>query len=224
MIKIVHMGRADFKMSEQDYFKKALSNFTYDAASGGAIHHLADRGYTVKQIMERLSFPTPYERVQKTVWEHFVNTGVLLLEEPGSDKQREKVTYVRDYDKYGRTSFRCVKIPQDSAEMMIWQEHHLNNSNKDGLTDYFLTKCMQNGEEQSYVSCNFGLQSKEKSAKVLERLEEEQRDYILGLPWERKICYHRLDRRMREIICTLYEQGEYHGICYFSKKREKIVL
>ena len=56
-------------MQEHSYFQKALADFTQEAASGGAIRHLADMGYTVKQIMERLDFPTPYERVQKAVWE-----------------------------------------------------------------------------------------------------------------------------------------------------------
>ena len=71
-------------MSEKKYFKNALSDFTFEAASGAAIRHLADLGYTVKQITERLTYPTSYERVQKVVWEHLVNTGVLLLKEPGS--------------------------------------------------------------------------------------------------------------------------------------------
>lgn len=49
-------------MAEQEYFKSALSDFTYEAASGGAIRHLADLGYTVKQISGQLSFPTPLDR------------------------------------------------------------------------------------------------------------------------------------------------------------------
>ena len=59
-------------MAEQEYFKSALSDFTYEAASGGAIRHLADLGYTVKQISGQLSFPTPFARVQKTVWQRHV--------------------------------------------------------------------------------------------------------------------------------------------------------
>lgn len=211
-------------MSEQDYFKNALSDFTYDVASGGAIRHLVDLGYTVKQITEQLSFPTPYERVQKTVWKHLLDMEILLLSEPGSEKQREKVTYVRDYDKYGKNSFRRIVLPQDNEKHFFWKENTFYKREDGNLADYLAGKCAENGEENAYISCNFGLQSKEESAKVLEKLEERQRDYIIGLPWERKICYHRLDRRMREIICTLYEQGEYHGICYFIKKGEKIVL
>ncbi|MDE7114573.1 MAG: hypothetical protein K2O57_10425, partial [Acetatifactor sp.] len=80
-------------MSDQKYFQNALSNFIFEAASGGAIRHLTDLGYTVSEIMERLDVPTPYERVQKAVWQRLLDTGVLLLEEPGSENGREKVTY-----------------------------------------------------------------------------------------------------------------------------------
>ena len=50
---------------EQEYFKKALSDFALDAASGGAIRHLADRGYTANQIVRMLDFPTPFKTEQK---------------------------------------------------------------------------------------------------------------------------------------------------------------
>ena len=51
----------------QKYFDEALSDFVHDAASGGAIRHLVDLGYSLTQIMQALSYPTPRERVQKTV-------------------------------------------------------------------------------------------------------------------------------------------------------------
>lgn len=40
-------------MAEKDYFQNGLSNFTHEVASGGAIRHLAEPGYTVKQITEK---------------------------------------------------------------------------------------------------------------------------------------------------------------------------
>lgn len=40
-------------MAVKDYFQNALSNFTHEVASGGAIRHLAEPGYTVKQITEK---------------------------------------------------------------------------------------------------------------------------------------------------------------------------
>ncbi|HBA48125.1 MAG TPA: hypothetical protein DCZ91_10080, partial [Lachnospiraceae bacterium] len=78
-------------MGENRYFQKALSDFTYETASGGAIRHLVDSGYTVRQIAEQLDFPTPYERVQKTVWEHLLGQKTILSEKPGSGEGKESV-------------------------------------------------------------------------------------------------------------------------------------
>jgi non-ribosomal peptide synthetase component E (peptide arylation enzyme) len=55
-------------------------------------------------------------------------------------------------------------------------------------------------------------------------LEEPLRNYILGIPWERKLSYHRLDERMRQIAVSLYESGGYKGSCYFVKTGEKVIL
>ena len=97
---------------EQTYFQKALSDFVYDMASGGAIRHLADLGFTVRQIQEKLDFPTPYERIQRTVWKHLLDTGVIFPERPKQGKAGEKVEYVREYDSYGRASFRRVVVSE----------------------------------------------------------------------------------------------------------------
>ncbi|MDE6608016.1 MAG: hypothetical protein K2K54_09730 [Lachnospiraceae bacterium] len=219
-------------MAEQEYFKRALSNFTYDVASGGAIRHLADVGYTVKQIMENLSYPTPYERVQKTVWEHLLDTGVILLEEPGSIKQHEAVTYVKEYNQFGKASFRRVAMKQKKEDKEIFfKETSFLETTKEGLADFLCRKCEENGEKEAYISCKFGIYSRnmEQLEYILKLLETDQRDYIMGLPWERstgknKICYHRLDRRMREIVLRLYAGGGFHECCYFLKKSEKVSL
>ena len=52
----------------EDYFKGALTNFSQDAANGGAIRHLWNRGYSIREIMGQLDFPANYERVQNVVW------------------------------------------------------------------------------------------------------------------------------------------------------------
>lgn len=124
-------------MAEQEYFKSALSDFTYEAASGGAIRHLADLGYTVKQISGQLSFPTPFARVQKTVWQRLLDTGVLLMEEPGSGQglNRGKAGYAMERDKYGRTSFRLVapkeggtKAGGEKDNVICWKERRFGDS------------------------------------------------------------------------------------------------
>lgn len=219
-------------MAEQEYFKRALSNFTYDMASGGAIRHLTDVGYTVKQIMENLSYPTPYERVQKAVWDRLLDTGVILLEEPGSITQHEAVTYVKEYNQFGKASFRRVTVPkkEPGKEILLKESAFLETPNE-SLADFLLKKCTENGEKEAYVSCPFGLYSKnpDRLKSMINLLESGQKDYIMGLPWERstgenKICYHRLDQRMREITVRLYAGGDYHACCYFLKTSEKVCL
>ncbi len=238
-------------MAEQEYFRKALSDFTFDVASGGAIRHLADRGYTVSQIKDMLDFPTPLERVGQAVWQHMVDTGRLMFAEPEAGNQREQYTYVLEYDAYGKSSYRRVTVQERDAKPVRWKERQFSggedrelSQNRDKavsagagrelsgnggkpLSVFLAEKCAENGEEYSYVSCDFGLRSRrepEKYQQVMKLLEESQRDYILGLPWERRLVYHRLDDRMRGIIARLYEAGEYHGTCYFVKTEEKIQL
>lgn len=214
-------------MSEQEYFKNALANFMYEAASGDAICHLADQGYTVRQMKEQLAFPTSYEKIQKTVWKHLCSTGVLLLTEPGSGKQQEKITYVKDYDKYGKTSFRRVVLPANGTEAVHWKEWQFSENEHGTLAAYLIKKCSENGEDTAYISCDFGLLSRKDPVlfeKAMRILEEHQRDYILGIPWEKKIVYHRLNQQMRDIVIRLYENGEFHGSCYFIKIGEKVLI
>lgn len=215
-------------MSKQDYFRNALSDFTYEAASGGAIRHLADLGYTVRQICDKLTYPTPYERVRKTVWQHLIDTKVVLTEEPGSGREQGKKTYTVAYDKYGRASFRLEKTPMGSESGPIrWKERRYSEELCGSLAVYLEEKCSANGENEAYVSCDFGLQGKgdkEKFEAVMQALNERQREYISGLPWEEKTCYHMLDRRMREIAVKLYAAGLYQGNCFFLKSGEKVEL
>lgn len=212
---------------ENGFFRQALADFAWEAADGGAIRHLADRGYTVRQIGEMLDFPASYERVRKAVWEHFTDTGVILLQEPGSGRQREKAVYVREYDKYGKVSFR--KVPGEEEDIVSeWKVETLRKGEKlspEKLAELLRTGIERNGAEASYVSCLFGLPAGtdlSEYGNLLDVLTERQREYIEGLPWERRKVYHRLDPRMREILLRLYGTGRYHGECYFLKTGEKM--
>lgn len=207
-------------MAENDYFKQALSNFVFDMASGGAILHLANQGYTVKQIIEKLDFPAPYEKVQEAVWKQLLNNGCLLLEEPGSGVGQERAEYVMEKDSFGRRSFRKVVIKADKAKQIHWKEVIFSRKINGKLTDYLSKKIIANGEEASYVSCNFGM----KTNRLPDVLDEQQKDYISGLPWPKQKVYHKLDMRMREIVMTLYDAGEFQGECYFLKEQERVLL
>lgn len=232
-------------MGQQEYFQQALSNFMFDVASGGAIRHLADLGYTVEQIRKHLDFPTPYDRIQKTVWEHLLQTGVIRLQEPGTAKKQEQYEFVTEYDEYGRKSFRRVikeakpsKEPLASSkpqpaqrfekeEPVSWKEHIFTETERGGLNSCLAELCNANGEETAYISCDFGLRryrEPEQYEKSLLCLEADDREYVQGLPWERRVVYHRLNRRMRRIVSCLYEAGTFEGTGYFPRRGEKLSL
>lgn len=175
-------------MGKED-FRQALSDFTFDVASGGAIRHLTDLGYTVKQIQEQLDFPTPLARIQKEVWRRLVDTGIILLEEPGRQKPKEKVDYVREYDSYGKASFRRVVETDPQPE-----------TDADGI----------------FLVCGFGAlryRDGERYRKVLAALDVRQAEYIDGLPWPPGKVWHRADERMLEIERRLRAAGLEQGAC-----------
>lgn len=219
-IVISRKGKILGTMAENDYFKQALSNFVFDMASGGAIQHLTNQGYTVKQIIEKLDFPAPYEKVQEAVWKQLLNNSCLLLEEPGSGAGQERAEYVMEKDSFGRWSFRKVVIKADKAKQIHWKEVIFSRQINGKLADYLSKKIIANGEEASYVSCNFGM----KTNRLPDVLDEQQKDYISGLPWPKQKVYHKLDIRMREIVMTLYDVGEFQGECYFLKEQERVIL
>lgn len=212
-------------MEEQKYFKQAMSDFTFDAACGGAIRHLADLGYSVKQIMEQLSFPVPYERVQKTVWEHYIDTGILVLEEPGKRKIQEKADYVREYNQYGKASFRRVVNQKESREDIHFKEHYYKEKKKENFKTYFTEKCREN-EMKAYVLLDFGAEEGNVPfQESLQVLDIRQQDYMRGLfEGKKRAVYHRINAFVRDIIIRLYENDKYHGVCYFMKTKERLIL
>lgn len=223
---MVICGLGGAAMSEQSFFQNALANFTHEVASGGAIRHLTDMGYTVKQISERLDFPTPFERIQRQVWERLLETETVLTEEPGSSC-REKVDYVREYDKYGRASFRRVVVASPKMSVIQWRDMEIDSEEKEKIRSHLETKIAENEEIHSYVSCEFGLLTRrepQRFQELLQALDECQREYVAGLPWEAKKVYHRLNFRMREIILQLLMKGLWKGQCYFLKTGERLYL
>ncbi len=215
-------------MGEQDYFRDALSDFAYEAASGGAIRHLADLGYTAKQISDSLTYPTPYERVRRTMWQHLVDTRTILTSEPGAGGQRTKAAYSVRHDRFGRASF-CMEKAADAKESaaISLREMRYSEETCGPLAACLEERCSAAGEENAYASFDFGLSAGRKDGSLeaqLQALNARQREYVEGLMWENRICYHRLDGRMREIVVRLYDRGLYHGYCYFLARREKLAV
>ena len=84
--------------SNQSTFQKALSNLTFEAACGGAIRHLADNGYTAKQIMKRLDYPISYEHLRSALYQHLCDTRVILEEPPDKGLPETKPKFVLEYN------------------------------------------------------------------------------------------------------------------------------
>ena len=156
---------------EDKTFQKALVNFMNDFASGDSIRHLADKGMTVKEISEKLLFPTPKERIAEEVWKRYLETGKICLEEPKAGQRVQKVRYVKEQSAYGKISMRRIV----EEETLPDGEYILCDFGKQLYKD-------RTGFE-----------------KKLEKLWEKDRDYILGLPWPLAPVYHVADERMKRI-------------------------
>ena len=200
------------------YFKEALTQFSQEVAVGGAIRHLTDIGYTARQITDSLDFPAPYEKVKKIMWQHLLDGGVVLLEEPGGNAQKGKGVFVKEYGQYGRTSFRLVTVPADDAAVrdICWQEYHYQPFMGE-LSSFLQARCRENGERGAYASLDM-----EKYRDGHKGLQSGDAEYLSGLPEDVKLIYHRLDERMQRILCELHGQGAYEGILYFVGSCEKI--
>lgn len=215
---------------ENRYFQEALANFTQEAANGGAIRHLADLGYTAKQITERLDFPAPYEKVRQAVWEHLVIAGVILREEPGSGGRKEEVVYVKEYDRYGKATFRRVVKRDEALAVVCWKISCFSagqETDAQRLLTVLRAKLEENGEKNSYMSCDFGLTAKADSKRyesLLQALDERTREYIAGLPWEGRRVYHRLNAPIAAVLEQLCKKGLYEGECFFMKTGDRIEI
>ncbi|MBO4267104.1 MAG: hypothetical protein J5910_07945 [Lachnospiraceae bacterium] len=111
-------------MNQQNgFFAKALHDFTMNAAAGDAIKHLTDRGYTLPQIKEALTFPAPEEYIAKVMWDRMVETRKVLFDEPvqvpageewGAAGMPQSEEIIEQRDRYGRKSF--LRVQKESPE------------------------------------------------------------------------------------------------------------
>ena len=181
-----------FKNQYNDYFQDALSDFMHDAASGRAIRHLVDVGYTTAQIMKELDYPTPFEKVRHTVTRYLKESGILLNQLP--DNARDMRT--------------------------LW----LGDMTQEALFAFLAEQINRNGEENSYISCPFGMaimKTDKKAAQALSMLTAREREYLDGIDWGEKRMYHRLNRRMLEIGAQIAKSTEELRF-YFLKSGEEI--
>lgn len=209
-----------------EVFQSALADFTFEAACGGAIRHLADSGLTLKQIMDKLDYPISAERVQKALYKHLCDSGVILEESPEEGFPGAKPEYVLEYNSYGKPSYRRKSAPAaggdgdgPDSKGASWKEITYVAD----LSAFLTGRSSAKQKDPVYISCDFGIPGSA-AAKGIPLLNGRQREYLEGIPWPCRRVYYRLDHRMREILCSLYELHAYEGICYFLSSREKICI
>ena len=150
-------------------FNEALGKFVTDFAGGGAVRHLADTGMSITAIMQHLDYPLPKEKVAAIIWDHYVNTGIICLDEPQA--VTERISYVKEQDKYGKISMRRIVEQIDASDKKYVK------------IDF---------GKQLY-------KNKTAFTERLEGLAPEDREYVLAMPWPLQDVYHVLDERMQRI-------------------------
>ena len=130
----------------------------------------------MKEIEESLSYPTPHELVQKTVWERLLENGTILRDAPSGSEMVEKTEFVREYNAYGKASFRRVVKSEEISH-----------------------------DPEEYIPCSFGDETPEELKRRLQKagVEEKDAEYVLGLPWEKGILYHKKTERILRIMRKL---------------------
>ncbi|MCR5502877.1 MAG: hypothetical protein K6F53_07700 [Lachnospiraceae bacterium] len=159
-------------MQENSYFGKALANFTREAAYAAAVRHLAEEEYSLRDILDTLTYPAPEEAVRRIAFEHLLKTGYLLEEEPESSVREADEEFVLEEGKYGKKSYRRVV--------------------KDKGGDTF--------SSEDYFPCDFGLLDEEKLSRILESLPGTEREFLEGIPWKRKRMYIKKTPKTKEIF------------------------
>lgn len=158
-------------------FKSALKNFTSDVAYGDEIRALAKKGMTVKQIAGNLLYPVDEAIIGEVVWKYYIQSGIVSLKKPDEKSENvKKIKYVLDRDECGRSSYRRVEesVPDIPCE---------------------------------YVPCDFGKRlynDSDNFMKQLEKLNKDDRDYILSLPWPLEVVFHIKNERIIRITQQLY--------------------
>lgn len=177
-----------------NYFQEALSDFVHDAASGGAIRHLLDLGYTTDGIMKTLDFPTPRGRVEKAVYRYLTEKGILLENLPVPEQE-----------------FCERKVRASSASGLCAVLR--GQISLDGEENSYAACAFGTIHRDREV----------RMAKMLACLTKREREYILGIPWPPQIVYHRLDSRMLEMAVCMAMAGQ-EMRCYFLRSRQVLTL
>ncbi len=186
-------------MNNSDYFNKALHDMVFENACGAAIRRLADMSMPVSNINKQLDYPISFERVQRYVWQYYLDNktllylsnktnyreenGYIIITEPCKTK-----TFVKEQGAYGKITYRQVII-----------ESGKSNDNK-------AINSSPGNESDKYIACNFGIikrKNPDEYKKLLNKLDSNDSAYIDDLPWENKIIYHRMNEKLISICKSI---------------------
>lgn len=162
-------------MAEQDYFKKALGNFTFEFAGGNAIRKLARQDYSIEEIAEKLDYPIPKSRIADMVWKEYIASGRVCLEQPPIDGKIEKVSYVKEQSANGKISMRQVV---ETIEVEA-REYVLINFGK------------------------MKYQKKPEFVKALDKMSSKDRSYVCDINWPLTDVYHIKNEQIVRIMKAL---------------------
>lgn len=93
-------------MGEQ--FNKTLSNFVKDFACRNEVIAKFKNRKTISEIVKELTFPITEESVVAMIWDYLIENNIILLHEPGSDKNLQYDIVKKDGE-LGKTYFEKVK-------------------------------------------------------------------------------------------------------------------
>lgn len=175
---------------QKGYFEAALSDFVFDVAAGGAIRHLVDRGHSVEQIMGELDYPVPRVRVEKAVYRHLLETGILL-----------------------------DKLPDESDGRQFCLLQEKVREKMPGALAAYIEKYGEENVYMECPFGGWRKRDEQKLHEVTSCLTSREQEYILGILWERNVMYHRLNSRMREIAMKLVRHTEEEWRFYFCTEK-----
>jgi len=162
-------------MAEQEYFKKALGNFTFEFAGGNAIRKLARQDYSIEEIADKLDYPIPKSKIADIVLKEYLASGRVCLEQPPTDGKIEKVSYVKEQSSNGKISIRQVV---ETVEVEV-REYVLINFGK------------------------MKYQKKPEFVKALDKMNKKDRNYICDINWPLTDVYHIKDEQIIRILSLL---------------------
>ena len=165
-------------------FDKALSNYIKDFANGGAIRHFVELGYNVREIKSLLDFPMSIDDVALVVWEEYINCKIICLDEAGINEEYiTKTSFVKDYNKYGKTSLRKVTKREPIEK-------------KDYIACDFGKRIYKD---------------KEGFMQVLDKLSDSYSDAIKYLPWPLSMVYVDAGSSLGEAVNAFYRLSASSG-------------